>query len=1026
MTATKKTKRTGLKTLFILLLSFLLCFAGAFGIACNNAETEEDDTNYTKNETDEQIIANGNFEFKTSDSKPTSFPIYTGISWSRATDNASSSAVNSGIVDTDDFDTWFDTLYSDPDFVSYLKRCYADEIEALGEDADDDAVKSALKEAFGNPGVSDAHQDDDESKILMINNYVASFPGYGTAQRFTSSSTVTMERGSYGKLSVWVKTKNLSSKLVGSDEYGANIKLTNTIAGTTQAEYRLTGIRTEEWTEYTVYVKANDFMATTLKVVLGLGYGTGTSSVENNVEGTAYFDDVVYEEISKEEYDAGVAGATVSEVSPEFKNSEDTLDVYTADKTVFAYDMSTASFFRNANVTAEGQYVTSAQGVSGGRYDTDKSTKATVGTVAELVDGYDALPFMDPAAKALKIDANYASYEVKLGQVTLAPNSYYILSFYLKTDLAFNTTGLSFYAIDVDPANSANNVTNTVLSSVVTEKVDETLTPEDDDYDILRGWKRYTVILKNNYTEGDDRVCELILNFGPTDVNQTDKNLFAKGTATLANFVEASGEIPSSEEKEYKNYTEEDHIYSMINSTADSTNVFAYALYAGYTEDYTEEDDPTYNMTIAPSNEGVETSRPATPKDFLGVEGGSVYVSNDEDAPASDVNKNGNAGIVNTKYLDNYTNFPGIADFFADEEDPVQPLMIYNPESAAYGYLAGTNELAADSFTVITVRVKVTGSAVAYVYVTDASNDHETRASVLTQYDSDRKLAVKVTADMMNEDGWATVSIYFSAGKDAINYRVELWNGSRDAQEKSVGYVFFDDYAVTSSDESGFTSAFDTANNEGYIEDKDFIRHTTTLTEEEIEYNEKYHKDNDTEEDYFKPRTDVVWAQTTDVIEGNLYLFVRNDTLNRSDPVIPDDSETDSGDDSGSGCQSVDQSTFWLSLSSIILAVALVAAIVALIVKRVAAKRRRNASDATAHYDVKSRNKTHEFISQRKVTAPKVQKAETPEAPEAPAEETTDEPAEEYQYGEVLEDFGDTAAEETDEPDSSEENKDEE
>ena len=231
---------------------------------------------------------------------------------------------------------------------------------------------------------------------------------------------------------------------------------------------------------------------------------------------------------------------------------------------------------------------------------------------------------------------------------------------------------------------------------------------------------------------------------------------------------------------------------------------------------------------------------------------------------------------------------------------------------------------------------------------------------------------------------------------------------------------------MTSSDESGFTSAFDTANNEGYIEDKDFIRHTTTLTEEEIEYNEKYHKDNDTEEDYFKPRTDVVWAQTTDVIEGNLYLFVRNDTLNRSDPVIPDDSETDSGDDSGSGCQSVDQSTFWLSLSSIILAVALVAAIVALIVKRVAAKRRRNASDATAHYDVKSRNKTHESISQRKVTAPKVQKAETPEAPEAPAEETTDEPAEEYQYGEVLEDFGDTAAEETDEPDSSEENKDEE
>lgn len=1005
MTGTKQTKRAGFKAIFSLITALLLCFVMAFGLACSKDETKEDSTTYTKSETDKQIIANGNFEFKTADSKPTSFPIYTGISWTRATDNASSSAVNSGIVDTDDFDTWFDNLYGDTDFVKYLKRNYPDAVEALGEDPSDEDVKSALKEAFGNPGVNASHDGDEETKILMINNYVDTFPGYGTAQKFTSSSTVTLDKNAYGKITVWVKTQNLNTNLADSDEYGANISIVNTIAGVTQAEYQIRGIRNEEWKQFSVYVKGNDFSTATLKVVLGLGYGSGTSNVENNVEGTAYFDDVVYEEITAEEYRTVMANETASTVSIESKTSDNTLAVFAGNKTTFGYDMDTAFFFRNADVTAEGAYVVSPQGISGGKYDANKSSKVTVGTVQSLVENYGDLSFMDPSAKAVQIYAEYASYEVSLGRITVAPNSYHILSFYLKTDLTFNTTGLSFYVIDEDGRTGANNVTNTVLSSVVTEKVDESLTPDDDNYDAFRGWKRYTVILKNNFVDaGSDRTCELILNLGPTDANETNKNLFALGTVTLANFLEATGTIPSTDEKDYKDYTEQDHIYSIISGATDSSTVFSYALYAGYTEDYSDgEDDPAYKMTIAPSNEGVETSRPAAPSGFIGVDGGSVYVNPSEDAPASSVNRNANAGIINTKYLDNYTDFAGIKNFF-DEDDNLQPLMIYNRTAGSYGYLSDSNTLSADSFTVITVRVKVTGDATAYVYVVDTAIDSENRSKVLTQYDNpDREMVVAVKADMMDTDGWATVNIYLSAGKDAIEYRVELWNGSRDNMVESTGYVFFDDYAINSGDESGFTSALDTANNEGYIEDASFEKYTTVLTDEEKGYNEKYRKDHD--EDYFKPRTDVVWAKTTDVVDGNIYLFARNDTLNRTASTIPSDDDN-SSDDTGSGCQDVDQSTIWVSISSIVLAVALVAAIIALIVKRVRIKRKKNRNDATAHYNVKSRNKTQESITQKRNAKPV---KEIPE--ETPAEEPEAEPEEEYQYGEVLEDFGDSVPE---------------
>ena len=90
--------------------------------------------------------------------------------------------------------------------------------------------------------------------MFMLNNYTTeSFIGFGTAQKVTSSSSVTVEAGKIYKLGVNIKTVNLYGAN-SSAEY-ANIRLTNSIGGNSQAEYRIGKINTQgEWKNYSVYI----------------------------------------------------------------------------------------------------------------------------------------------------------------------------------------------------------------------------------------------------------------------------------------------------------------------------------------------------------------------------------------------------------------------------------------------------------------------------------------------------------------------------------------------------------------------------------------------------------------------------------------------------------------------------------------------------------------------------------------------------------------------------------------------------
>ena len=312
MTGAKSSK---LKSFLIFFLVLIMACSLAFA-AFNTTEEDGDDPNYSQTETDEQEITNGNFEFGTLDAEPDEYP-YTSVNgWTRTIDDrADSSNVDSGIIDTEEFNALVDALLEEDDFVDWAKYKYEidedairSEVEAeLGEDAEDEdidaevekRVNDKIRENFKNPGTP---ADAVGGKVLMINNYRSSKendPFTGTAQKYTSSTTITLEKDSYGKISVWVNTGDIVA--ANNVDFGANIRLANTVSSVTQDEYSVSNIVTDgEWVQYTFYVRANDFLSSTVQVVLGLGYGAGAGeNTDHYVSGSAYFDGVYYEQLSE-------------------------------------------------------------------------------------------------------------------------------------------------------------------------------------------------------------------------------------------------------------------------------------------------------------------------------------------------------------------------------------------------------------------------------------------------------------------------------------------------------------------------------------------------------------------------------------------------------------------------------------------------------------------------------------------------------------------------------------------------------
>lgn len=1045
MTRNNSTNR--IKTTLILLLTIIcLVCTCAFGLsACDQEDvTLNDPTVSVDTESADVLIKNSTFKIDTANKELKSFPLTSPASWGRFTsdNSAPASAVNSGVINTAD-DAWkvlLQTLYNDTDFLSYVKKLYdftdskvTDAIKAEKGDTNYSPTKDEIKEYainnylsnFANPKGSPASTDN---YVYMLNNMTKSANfGLGTAQKVTSSSTVSMEKGEVYELSVWVKTVNIE----GINEKGANIRLTNNFNGKKQADFKISNIIANDWTKYSIYIKADADYSATFSLVLGLGYGNGSiNDARYFTEGTAFFDEISIKKVdnfegtfptdnvlmynSEEAIEAKITNVDAQGTNPAYKAAYYDM-TFAHSETSFFNDITTKikldDKFTTSNITVDDG--------NGNQVPLTSANKVGVESTENLTyENNSAVMTVNKASATITVTDNNSAD--KTTNFTLKNGEYALVSFYIKNELK----GPASTNVYIDVFDKYGNDTIKNAAAV-------TISETNDEY------VRKVIAVANNFTDGGDRQFYFDVIVGPNDVASVEYDSdFATGKVSLQKVSIAKGLLE-----------DKPALYDYFFSVADAS----IALHAGYEADFKEEGSGvSYSFTSQPGNFGDIIFNPTTIKGYTGITANHAFINNKEDSETAintRINKGteqGVAGLINTKYLkSNYSNGAEIATKLGvnDNDDAFQAIMINNKTKNDYGFVSEKMTVEASAYGMVSVTLRVCDDAIANVYLVDVSkiekdvltfNDFTVNTDVVAGVEkdtlikgSDLKYQLKVTSDMMNSDGWVTLSFYVGAGNTAKSFRLEVWNGDRTGttETSSQGYVFVK--SIVSSLTSGFTESakwnqtFTTEGNPLYEHHKasfnKLYAYERPLTADEKAFNKEY------PDKAISYATNYVWAESKTAIYG---------VFNTIDPVIknPYDDITET-EGENSGCTAIsDPSSFWLSFSSILLAAVLVLAIIALIVKRIAIRRLANKNDAVSHYKVTSRiskpkkakivNKpsTNEIEEVEDVTD-ETSSEQSEELDEATEENSNEE---EYVYGEV-ESFDDTTSNEEVEKDSSNE-----
>lgn len=972
-----KIKNRILIALLILGLVFTSLF---FFTSCAKSSSSSKDPDYSYSQKDDKLISNPNFNYGAMELEYTSFPIKSPTGWSRSKDsNASSSSSRSGVVDLSakGWEKLMSNMYTDAYYLDYIRNSNdgftKDDVKQILKDQGNSSptstdVKNYILEHYMNaqlnPGVHDGATDN---KVYMLNNYTSNL-GFGASQKITSSKSITVKKGQLVKISLYLKTENLSAYL---SEYGASIRLTNTFNGKAQAEYVIKNIVADDaWKNIVIYVQGDAEFDSTVTLALGLGYG-----VLSQTEGTVYFDDITVEENAK----VPPTTADVVESNMNF-GSEDAVvvDHKKQSTDTFLYDMTLdqSGYKTPLSITSNNTsafYTKSNSGIS-----SENKFPTTNGSI-------------DTANNQIKASVTNASYTVRIDDDSFIvhPEGYTFVSFNVinrLSKLSNTSITIDLFEETSDPENPYKNAAIATVNDV--HKADDST------------GTKVGLLVKNNFnstntdTATRNRSFFIEIVIGPTNIKNADKVYdYATGDVFINNLSVSSGNSYLYND-EYKDGAitlskddDQNYKYLAFNEELATATV---NLYAGRTSDYSETEDTTQtNYYFKTSVNDIDniSSRPTITSEYKGVGPNNIRVSNNENIkrdPA--INEriegvNGSyAGVVNSK--NDYSSLNFSASAIKNGTDDDQALMIYNKETTEgnYGYIGQTKTISANSRAKISVTLKVDDTATAYVYLVALNSkiglrdvmsfvDFNENSDGIFDIDkdeqnevkgSDYKFCIKVTKEQMAKavNGWLTVDFFVATGNLAKSFRVELWNGDRFGTTPSVGQVFFK--SVEFSLNSGFNAVssfentfIDSNNNPLFDLGENAVENAVSshiykqeLTPLEKAFNKDYPNDQK------KYSAKYIWVETDTMIYA-LYDSIEVADYDPYDDIIKEDTKT------STGCTAkTDPSTFWLQFSSILLIVALLLSIIALFVKNIRRRRKANKSDAKSHYTVKSRIKS--------------------------------------------------------------------
>ncbi len=829
MAHNKQTRKMRIATLLLAFL-MVLSFCAFIFAACANTDSDDDETSETR--TDTQAFANANFEYF--DDSDGSYLIGNAESWTNGTvsnssgTSSSSSVPKSGIVDTafdwgDENDGFYNAyqtyLYyndleeNDPDSPELedaeyytdidnhydipgwdvIKTKYADNDDYDLTDADDiEALQGEINQAAHelNPGThwtgsadQAALDEENGTHVLMLHNYRSN--DRGTAQRYTSSS-ITVAAGTTVKFSVWVKTAQLTyaEGTVVDGDRGAYIAVSNTVGGATQDAYVVRNIDTSKsdntatngWEQYTFYVKASDYAATTFTVELGLGRqgeGSGTSYLDY-VQGYAFFDDLQYEVKTAAGFESEISALNLPAnqnvtLNLAFGNTYEKVDATKVTDKTFVLnlnDITTGDLELTSSTTGGSDYAEAFNGVRPTTDDRDCTIEnGTVGlsandrqalidsktedkkysgwmTYADIVSSYpgvitegfeniENLPFYKADGDVLLLySSEGAPYtaEATSDTFTLQKDSYLLISFWVKTSNLHGGTGATVSLVQLgtgtETKTSIGAVDTTTLETIdLTDDInqdegkygDEGITSANVREDIFDGWQQCFFFVSN--TTDDQQTFSIEFNYGLTSgFASATKASFTPGYAAFAGF-----QTSVMEEEQFN-----------VKTTG------TYAVEVALSDNSNPADSQFDDVSDLSSGSEAIKEGIGLPANYDGVSGGSNYVGGSD---IGQLNQNKNSGLINKEYADTYkdrneswyqiltTSSWYSSAISADNwwndvfgEDCTQPLLIVNTVQQAYGYIAKSETtISSSSYTAITLRVKLSPGATANIYLIDTT-----------------------------------------------------------------------------------------------------------------------------------------------------------------------------------------------------------------------------------------------------------------------------------------------------------------
>ena len=609
-------------------------------------------------------------------------------------------------------------------------------------------TKEQIDIDIANPGT---HTGAADSNILMIHNEYSKNKAVGTAQKFTSSSSVSVPAGTAAKFSVWVKTADLQSASTTGEaqdavQKGAYISITHSVGSSSLDAYQVKNIQADEWTKYEFYLRSSSYADSTFNIVLGLGQGGGTDRLEY-VNGYAFFDDISYETLTSEAFATATTSLDSKYVATfESTKDEKTINAWSEDGKAFAMD-----FFAGNPAAADSILnnltIGKTKMENGGEYnynlDASKDVTKVFANSAAILTEAENNEYLTAVYNNFFKDSTFAANEKVLmllssngtaytatssAEIGFNGHDYVAVSFYVKTSNLNGKTGAS---ITLNDGDNKTQFTSIDTSSYTAVQI-------GDDEDAYDGWQKCFFFVSND-TENDDATFTLDFGFGPlTITDTTTKDSFYEGFAAFTKF--------------------EIH-YIDTKAEFECASAGTYAKVVSLKGDV-EDEETTGNSgfdsaATVPSN-AIENGY-ANLKNYKGVYSNSAYVDGQYSSLA--INTNENAGLLNKENADKYTAILetlGGAGATWDSvfgADVSQPLVITKSTNASnankdldYGFIGASTSIAANTYKAVSLRIKTNTVANVYLIDMDTNNFGSTLSigrNASYWYDDEGNLCVK-------------------------------------------------------------------------------------------------------------------------------------------------------------------------------------------------------------------------------------------------------------------------------------------